>query len=312
MTELVSIVVPVHNSSKYLSRCINSILNQTYENIEIIAVENGSADNSLEILNSFVPKIKIIVLKESSIGAARNAGIESSSGTFISFIDSDDTIKKEFIEELVENIKYEKSDLSICGLTEEYEETNETKQREDYPHKTIYREEILNNLEKFDYGPCNKLFKREIIIKNKLTFPTNLKYEDVPFVLGYISSSTSISRVPDSLYNYHIHSKSEQTTIDERIFDIFEILELLKHHVNILQLEGLYTKILTTYSLKTRNIKSKTTRENFINKAYKILDETYDNWRNCNYIIDRPLLKRIIQRHISLVKIYTTLYAKRH
>lgn len=312
MSKLVSIVVPVHNSSKYLKRCLDSIINQTYKNIEIIAVENGSKDNSLEILNSYKTKIKINKLDKPSIGAARNKGIEMSTGTYLAFIDSDDTIEEEFIEKLVQNIEHEKSDLTVCGVKELHEENKIENIRKDYPLKTIARDEIMNNLEKFDYGPCNKLYKREIILKNKLLFPTTLKYEDVPFVLGYISSCKTISRVMDSLYNYHIHLESEQTTIDERIFDIFEILELLKHHVNIIQLEGLYAKILTIYSLKTRNIKDKNTRNKFITNAYSILDKNYDNWRNCEYLLNRPILKRIIQRHKSLVKFYTSVYAKTH
>jgi len=307
MTELVSIVVPVYNSSKYLKRCIDSILNQTYKNIEVIVVENGSTDSSLEILKSYGNKINIITLNTKSLGLARNTGIEVSKGQYISFIDSDDSIRKEFIEELVNSIEYEKSDLSICGIREIHEENGEEIIREDFPYKMIEREEIMNNLDKFDYGPCNKLYKREIIIKNKLTFPTNLKYEDVPFVLGYISSTKTISRVADALYNYHIHSNSEQTTVDERIFDIFEILELLKHHVNIIQLEGLYTKILTTYSLKTKKLKDKTKRLEFIDKAYSILDNTFENWKVCDYMLNRPLLKRIVQSHKTLVKLYTNI-----
>lgn len=307
MTKLVSIVVPVHNSSKYLKRCLDSILNQTYKNIEVITVENGSTDDSLEILKSYEPQIKVIKLDSKSLGTARNSGINASLGDYISFIDSDDTIKKEFIEELVNSIEYEKSDLSICGIREIHEEKKEEIIRENFPHKNIGREEIKNNLAKFDYGPCNKLYKRDIIIKNKLTFPTNLKYEDVPFVLGYISSANKISRVSDALYNYHIHSKSEQTTVDERIFDIFEILELLKHHVNIILLEGLYTKILTIYSLKTKKLKDKTKRLEFIDKAYDLLDNTFDNWRECEYMLSRPFLKRIIQSHRKLVKLYTNL-----
>ena len=122
MTKLVSIVVPVHNSSKYLKRCLDSILNQTYKNIEVITVENGSTDDSLEILKSYEPQIKVIKLDSKSLGTARNSGINASLGDYISFIDSDDTIKKEFIEELVNSIEYEKSDLSICGIREIHEE----------------------------------------------------------------------------------------------------------------------------------------------------------------------------------------------
>lgn len=309
MPELVSVIVPVHNSSKYLKRCIDSIKKQTYKNIEIITVENGSTDDSLEILKTY-KNIEIIKLEKASLGLARNTGIEKSKGKYISFIDSDDTIEKEFIEKLVKNIEEEKSDLAMCEIKEKYEENQKEKIREVYPKKEVEKEEIKNNLGKYDYGPCNKLYKKEIITKNKIEYPTNLKYEDVPFVLGYIISSEKITKIPEALYNYHIHKNSEQTTVDERITDIFEILELLKSQVNILQLEELYIKTLTTYSLKTRKLKSKTKRKEFIDKAYDILDETYSNWRNSNYIKSKTFLKRIIIKNRKILKIYTSLYSK--
>ena len=312
MKELVSIIVPVHNSSKYLKKCLDSIKKQTYKNIEIIAVENGSKDKSLEILKSYKNIVKIEVLKEANLGKARNKGISVAKGTFISFIDSDDVIEPDFIEKLLENINAAKSDMSLCNVKEIHKETKTEKTREDYPNKKINREEIMNNLVSFDYGPCNKLFKKEIIIKNKLLFPENLKYEDVPFILGYISNCQTISKVNEELYKYNIHKESEQTTIDERIFDIIEITNLLKRHVNIYQLESLFTKLLTTYSLKTRHIKDTELRNKFIDEAYKILDENFNNWKECDYLQTRPFMKRMIQKNKFLIKLYTDIYASLH
>ncbi len=313
MKETVSIIIPVHNSSKYLKKCIDSILNQTYKNIEVIAVENGSTDNSIEILKSYKGKIKIEVLDNASIGSARNKGLDVSKGTYISFIDSDDYVSNDFIEVMLNKIKEDNSDLSICDMLEIHEETKERLKRAYYPSKKIEREEIKKNFVNFNYGPCNKLFKKEIILKNKLKFPENLKYEDIPFVLGYINNCKVISKVNEPLYNYNIHKESEQTTVNERIFDIFEIINLAKHEANIIELEELFTKILTTYSSKMRYVKDKEMRKKFIKKAYDYLDEEYDeDWRDNKYIKSLPIPKRIIQMSKILNTWYTGIYAKKH
>lgn len=147
MKELVSIIIPVHNSSKYLDECIKSILNQTYKNTEIIAVENGSTDNSLEILNKYKEKIKIEKIKEAGLSKSRNKGIEISKGTYIAFIDSDDSVEPTFIEEQINNIKTNKSDLNITDIKEIHEENNKTILSNEYPQKTLQKEEILKKWE---------------------------------------------------------------------------------------------------------------------------------------------------------------------
>ena len=176
MEELVSLIVPVHNSSKYLENCLKSILNQTYKSIEIIAIENGSKDNSLEILNQYKTKIKIEILKEAGIGLARNKGIQISKGKYIAFIDSDDTVEKNFIEELVKSLEKNNSDLSCCNITEIHESTNKVVKRDEYPRNEINQQEIYQNIHKFNYAIWNKLYKKEILIKNNITFPLGLKH----------------------------------------------------------------------------------------------------------------------------------------
>jgi len=312
MKELISIIVPVHNSSKYLSNCIESIINQTYKNIEIITIENGSTDNSLEILNKYKDKILIEVLKESGLSQARNKGLEISKGKYIAFIDSDDTIESNFIEELYNNLKENNSDMSICNFTEIYEETNKTILRNYYPQETISNNQIQNNLNKFNYAIWNKLYKKEILEKNNIKFPIGLKYEDIPFVLEYIIKCNKISKVNKYLYNYKIHKNSEQTTVDKRIFDIIEIMNNCLKKTNKEKLEDLYTSTLTTYALKMRYIKDDKLRKDFINKTYSELNINYPNWKKSNYIQTRNILKRIVEKNKILVKIYTKIYGIIH
>lgn len=310
MKELVSIIIPVHNSSKYLKNCLESVINQTYENIEIICIENGSTDNSLEIINNYKDKIKIIILEKASLSLARNKGIEKSNGKYLTFLDSDDTIEHNFIEELITNLEKNNSDLSICNIKETNENTGKVHYSNCYPNDVIYKEEILSNLDKFNHGPTNKLFKKEIIKNNDIAFPIKLKYEDIVFVIKYLVNCNKISKVNKYLYNYNIHDKSEQTTINNKIFDIFEIMDLCLSITNKENIENLYVNILTTYSLKMRNVKDKKIRNKFIDKAYEKLNTNFPKWKKSDYLKNRNILKRIIQKNKNLVKIYTSIYSK--
>lgn len=309
MKDLVSIIIPVHNSSKYLRKCLNSILSQTYKNLEIITVENGSTDNSLEILKEYKGKIKIEVLKKGNIGLARNKGIDKSTGEYLVFIDSDDEINEYFIEKMLNKLKETKTDLVTCDMLNKYEIKNKEEIDTMYPSSTTSLKEIKKHLEDFNYGPINKLYKSKIIKGNNIKYPEGIKYEDVPFVLKYVlSSKNGISKVNEPLYYYLIHKESEQRTNDKRIFDIINIMDICLSFDVKEELTNLYVKILTTYSLKTRYITDKNVRFTFINNAYSKLKKNYPNWKKCNYITKRNIFKRIIIKHKLLVKIYTSIY----
>lgn len=309
MKDLVSIIVPVHNSSKYIKSCLDSIINQTYKKIEIIVIENGSTDNSLEILKSYKDKIKLEVLKAAGLSKARNKGLELSRGEFIAFVDSDDRVNPTMIEELVNNIKENNSDLSCCDINEIHEKTSKEIKRDEYPRKTITKEEINKNYIMFNFAIWNKLYKKEIIEKNEVTFPIDLKYEDIPFVLKYLTKCNKVSKVNKYLYNYLIHDESEQTTVDKRIFDIIKILDLCLTFTDKENLEDVYVRELTTYIIKTRTLKDKNIRKKFINEAYNNLNKNYPNWKKCKYLKSRNLLKRLIQSNKTLSNIYTSFYS---
>lgn len=307
MKRLVSIIVPVHNSGKYLKKCITSILNQTYENIEIICIENGSSDDSLSILKSFKDKIKLEILEEAGLSRARNRGLDLASGDYIAFVDSDDYIESTMIEQLVECLEKESSDMSISNYREVIE-GGATLEKVAYPNGSIESEEIKNNLVEFNYAIWNKLFKSELILKYNIRFPLDLKYEDIPFVLVYLYHSNKISKTDGYLYNYMIHSKSEQTTVDKRIFDIFGILDICKSTIESKYLQSVFARELLTYSLKMKFVQDKKFRKEFIDRAYQYLDEYSPGWKTCGYIKSLSFIKGTIVKRKNLLKLYVSVF----
>lgn len=310
MEKKVSIIIPVHNSSKYLKKCIDSVLKQTYKNIEVICIENGSKDNSLKILKQY-KTIKTYSLKESGISLARNYGIKKAKGNYIYFLDSDDYIEKTLIEKLVKKIEKDKSDLCYAKYYSVYEEENKKEKTELYTFDILNKKQIITNLHNINLGP-QKLFKKEIITNNNITFPLNTKYEDVYFVLKYLYFSNKISMVNEYLYYYLIHSDSETTTMDSRVFDILKIIKLYEKIYDKEEIENVTVKLLTTYTIRQRYQKNSGLRNKFIDESFSHLNKNYQNWKKCKYLKERNKLKKIIEKSKLLTKIYCHLYCKTH
>ena len=306
MKDLINIIIPVYNSEKYIKKCLDSALSQSYKNIEIIVIENGSTDNSLKILKEYEKNITLIVLKEKGLSLARNKGIDVSKGKYISFLDSDDSIDNTYIEKLYNSLIDNASDMSCCNIKEIFQSTNKIIDESDFPNNNLEKEEILNNLEKFRFGPNSKLFKSSIIKDNNIKFPI-MKYEDVYFVLSYLLKCNKVSKVNENLYNYFIHNNSEQTTVDSRIFDIFKVIDLIEK-LDLDCTSNLIIQLLVTYSLKTRYIVDKKVRNDFINRAYYMLS-LIDNWKNSRYVKSCNFIKQLIIKNKKLVKIYTFIYS---
>ena len=210
MDELISVIVPIYNVEKQLKRCINSIINQTYKNIQILLIDDGSKDSSGKICDDFSKyDTRIVVLHQDNVGvsAARNKGIELAKGRYICFIDSDDYIEKNYIEELYQLMRDEKIDLGICDLNYKY--TNKEDCWSTVGEKTInlknVSEEIFLELnEKYlIYGPYNKIFKSSIIKKQKIKFIKEMSYgEDLIFNLSYLQYVKIIKTTNQTRYNY--------------------------------------------------------------------------------------------------------------
>lgn len=203
------------NAEKYLEKCVESLLNQTVENYEIILVDDGSNDKSVEICDKLsAQNEKVIALhkKNSGPSATRNCGIDSAKGEYILFADSDDLVDNNYIELLTSPLISDEYDLVVSGFIAEHsKEKKEKKSLSDNSDKDFEKQEFFELINsQLIYYVWNKCFKREIIIKNKIRFDESLRYcEDLCFVLEYIRHMEKkiryINRFP---YIYFIRQSS--------------------------------------------------------------------------------------------------------
>ena len=127
MNKKISVIVAVYNTEKYLKRCLESLIHQSYQNLEIIVVEDGSKDDSKPVLENYKnnPKIKIIYNKKNSgLSYSRNRGLENATGDYIGYLDSDDYVDADYYEKLMQSINENKSDIAICDMKVVYDDTN--------------------------------------------------------------------------------------------------------------------------------------------------------------------------------------------
>lgn len=210
MNELISVVIPVYNVEKYLSKCIESILNQTYKKLEIILVDDGSSDLSRNICDEYCKKdirIKVIHKENGGLSDARNVGILNATGKYICFIDSDDYIEKNMLELLYLDIKNNDSDISCCGKVCEYP-TN-TIRYNDKSDFCISNMEALRKMllkDEIDNSACDKLFKIELF--ENIKFPVGRYYEDIATIYKTFMISEKISHIKNIGYHYCMRNNS--------------------------------------------------------------------------------------------------------
>lgn len=211
---MVSIVVALYNKEKYIRACLQSILSQSFKEIEVVVVNDGSTDHSLKIVEEFSDKderIKIVTKKNSGLSAARNTGIETSTGEFLMFVDADDELENGAIEKLYTLITRDNSDISIGSASVIYDAYAELKDDDSWyfsiKHKGLFgvTDEIIDNLYCTSWG---KMYRRSIIEKYNLYFPEGLNYEDAYWHWTYITSSNSISCIKDVVYKYYRRKES--------------------------------------------------------------------------------------------------------
>ena len=233
--ELISIIVPVYNVEKYLKKCVDSIVNQTYKNLEIILVDDGAADNSGKICDELVEldnRIKVYHKKNGGLSDARNYGVERATGDYIGFVDSDDYIDAEMYEKLYEAIKKENVDVAECNLKIVYPEKTDLFTDQKYYqicNKQEYLEEYLK-IEKIFGSACVRLTKADIA--KKLKFPVGKLYEDTYYAYDLIGIVDKYVIVDNPYYNYLMRENSiTNAKFNPRIFDLIEIVE--KFHTNV-------------------------------------------------------------------------------
>jgi len=243
MMDLVSIIVPIYNSEKYLDKCIYSISNQTYDNLEIILIDDGSTDGSIKILEKWREiddRIKIVTQKNSGVAKARNKGLEISKGRYICFFDSDDWIEEDMIYQMQYEISIRNADLAYCNFLYEY--THSSKIGIIDEDKKIMERKWKDTEIYFHYlSPnsssgiiTNKMYCAEIIKKNKLKFIDSSKIggEDSLFNLCYFASVRESVFINKGLYHYiQIENSQIHKNRPEMIRDYVNLIDELNNYI---------------------------------------------------------------------------------
>lgn len=212
MNPEISIIIPIYNCEKYLSRCLDSIINQTFTNIEIICINDGSTDSSLKILQDYKtkdPRIIIINQNNQKLGAARNRGLEIQKGNYITFIDSDDWIDNDYLEKLYNAIKTHNADCAISCVMKNRQ--NNTSYYFLNNKKEIFINKAKNLINELIVPPqwyvvWGKLYKKDVI--QNLRFVENAYFEDMDYLLSASLNIKSIVKVPKTSYHYFANNNS--------------------------------------------------------------------------------------------------------
>ncbi len=321
----VSVIVPVYNTEKYLRRCLDSLVMQTLDDIEIIIIEDKSPDNSNKILNEYEKKykekVKVFHNKTNKgIGYNRNFGMKKASGKYIGFVDSDDWVNETMFEKMYAKAEKENLDLVLCNFYKNLE-------KQDGLLETLVPEFIIPNFEnttlkdcpdlllKVNLAPWNKLYRKDLFTAD-VRFLENLKYEDAIVVIKTMARAKKLGIVDERLNYYLVRSKSETTVMDKRVYDILEVtkmmIEELKSHGYYNDIEE-YAEAMTVinlfrYTIQQKFQKDKNIRNDFIDKTFDYLNSEFPNWKHNKIWKKRNILKRTIEGNKLLTKIYCMIF----
>ncbi|WP_434399818.1 glycosyltransferase [Planococcus sp. 11815] len=235
MNKCISVIIPVFNSELFLERCLLSIIQQSYSNLQIIIVNDGSVDSSLKICEEFRDidnRIQVINIENSGVSAARNIGLSVAEGNYIGFVDSDDWIEKDYYMELVKAIEKYQATIAVCGyVSEENENVQKSTNRDNI--KIFDNNEAIEELFKGEIYMghlCNKLYRSEVFKSDFLNENINM-YEDLLFNTIAMVKSSKVVFIPTFGYHYIRHSNSSSSEINDRFFTVTKAYELMKEEL---------------------------------------------------------------------------------
>lgn len=325
MDNNVTMVIPVYNSEKYISRCIDSVLNQTYKNVDILIINDGSKDNSQKILDEYEKKYKnITVIKQENMGVAntRNKAIQMTNTEYIMFMDNDDYIDKDYIETLLKNAEDGKYDIVVCG----YRRPNEDGK--------ILREVKLENYELAKYNvlsPWSKIYRTDFLKKNNLEFLNNDICEDLYLNFQAYACSNKIKTIDYVGYNWFFNTKSVSSTKQRNAkkvnifkffnecYDTMKKKNLINKNYEVIEYTFL-TTVVWYLSFSTKELDFKETCKEY-DKSFDWLDKHFPGYKKNKFIgfnkakgqekIVRISLAIMLFLHkIHLGKLATYIYSK--
>ncbi|QHQ61047.1 glycosyltransferase [Anaerocolumna sedimenticola] len=339
----VSIIVPVYNVEKYLTQCMESLVNQTLKDIEIIVVNDGSPDNSIKILEKYEKKypdkVKVFTTENRGVSHARNYGLDRVEGDYIMFVDSDDFIELDMAEKLYTKAIKDHNDLVMCARYNVYEVEGKTELKRKVMNIFSMNQNFRMEDRKFELVhaspfPWDKLFKRTLLYD--IRFPEGIRFEDLVLAFEAAATAESIGVVPEPLYNYRkttqvgfLNSFSEATKDIVKAFTL--LFEFMKEHdlfdtfhdeLEYICTRHFFFRYESFYSdAKKGQLQLK---KEIINQTQDFLDKEIPNWpknhylnytagpalkKHLNYYIDRnKTIKYVTLRERIPSKVYNLLF----
>lgn len=280
----VSVIVPVYKAEKYLDICLDSLINQTFEDFEVICVNDGSPDNCINILRNYSKldsRIKIFSQKNQGLSSARNTGLKYAKGEYITFVDSDDFLSPIALERMYTNITENNSDYMFSYVYQVYPdrlfywELPNIKDFQKHIYSPVFNENVLGAdfYLKFIYSAWAKMYRHEFI--KDFSFPEGLIFEDMPFFANCYLRAERISYDFSPLYFYRKSENSIITSAGKNFLDIFEINKLT---TKVFKEAGKYEKyktILLVSQMETVLIRTMETKGNTKREMFKQLQKTF-------------------------------------
>ncbi|MGO4708591.1 glycosyltransferase [Chryseobacterium sp. 2TAF14] len=312
-TPKVSVIVPVFNVENYLAKCLDSLVNQSLENIEIIVVNDGSKDGSENIIKKysekFPVKIKAFTKENGGLSDARNFGIDKATGDYLGFVDSDDYVSETMFAEMLHLAEKNDAEMVICNIQKVDEKGNVTQKLTQIPNmpEKIVLESHFSVFSDLSYFACNKLFRKELFTYKR--FKKGAHFEDIQLVPQLLLECNIIAQTQNFHYQYLERADSISKTHNEQGLDILKAVEDVevffksskyasktKELKGFQILEGVYTFLAYLAFVKNKNqfYKMSLDLEDFIRKRdVKIKDILCYNRFGKNYLLSLPLKKII-------------------
>ncbi|GAB5053870.1 hypothetical protein PESHB5_03690 [Pediococcus parvulus] len=256
-----SVIVPCYKVEEYIEECLDSLVGQTFKNIEVIMVDDGSPDNTGKILDEYANKYSnfyAVHTKNGGLSAARNAGLEYVTGEYLAFVDSDDYVAPDAYEKLVGSLMQTGSDMA-SGYVRRFDSTKQysSSLHERAIPKTIYKTNIREStFLVYDTTAWNKVYRSKVFLENNLKYPVNLTYEDIPVSMRFHLLAKTVDIISDPIYYWRVRESSNQSITQQRgsfklFWDRMQTLELA--HQAIKELDG-GEKLEAAFNYKVLNL----------------------------------------------------------